>query len=75
MSINKGQNRRQQKEAAKHEKFIQRIMYEAILNLRKTHEQSGGRATILTYRKKDYMQIKKYLEEINDTAEGYNIAV
>ncbi len=56
-------------------RFIHEIAKEAIKNAQKTQEQSGNMATIIEYRTKTYLRIRKFLIEINKITNPYHVRV
>lgn len=51
------------------ERFIRKIVNEAQRNLEQNLDEAGKHSVIIPYRKKVFLKILKYMEEINKEAE------
>ncbi len=59
---------KQESNMQKKSRFIKRIVLEAERNLEVNLREFGTHALIIPYRKKDFLKIKEYMEEINEEA-------
>lgn len=59
---------KKEKNMQKRERFIKRIVLEAEGNLEVNLRKFGTTALIMQYKKKDFLKIKEYMEEINKEA-------
>ncbi len=59
----------------KDERFIKKVVNEAIENIHETFEQSRSTGTILCYKRKEYLRIIMFLSQINEKTRPHNVGV